>query len=83
MDAKNSSRIMQIFPRQEAFKELEQNFSDFDLNSVKTCLAFLNATSEVYAAFDAHFERYGLSAGRFTVLMSYTLQAGYATIRVC
>lgn len=60
---------MQIFPSQEAFKELEQDFPDFDLNSVETCLTFLNATSEVYAAFDAHFERFGLSAGKFTILM--------------
>ncbi|NJL10289.1 MAG: MarR family transcriptional regulator [Calothrix sp. SM1_7_51] len=60
---------MQIFPSRESFQELEQDFPDFDLESVETCLAFLNATTEVYAAFDAHFERYGLSAGKFTVLM--------------
>ncbi len=60
---------MQVFPSREAFQELEQDFPDFDLESIETCLAFLNATTEVYAAFDAHFERYGLSAGKFTVLM--------------
>jgi DNA-binding MarR family transcriptional regulator len=60
---------MQVFPSREAFQELEQDFPDFDLESIETCLAFLNATTEVYAAFDAHFERYRLSAGKFTVLM--------------
>jgi DNA-binding MarR family transcriptional regulator len=60
---------MQIFPEREEFQELERDFSSFDLESVESCLAFLNATAEVYAAFDAHFERYGLSAGKFTVLM--------------
>jgi DNA-binding MarR family transcriptional regulator len=60
---------MQIFPRREAFQELERDFFSFDLESVESCLAFLNTTAEVYAAFDAHFERYGLSAGKFTVLM--------------
>ena len=60
---------MQIFPSREAFQEFERDFSDFNLESIETCLAFLNVTAEVYAAFDAHFERYGLSAGKFTVLM--------------
>ena len=60
---------MQIFPEREAFQELGGSFSDFDLESVESCLAFLNATAEVYTAFDAHFERYGLSAGKFTILM--------------
>lgn len=60
---------MQIFPEREAFQELERDFSSFDSESVESCLAFLNATAEVYAAFDAHFERYGLSAGKFTILM--------------
>lgn len=60
---------MQVFPGREAFQALEQEFPDFDLESIETCLAFLQATTEVYAAFDAHFERYGLSAGKFTVLM--------------
>lgn len=60
---------MQIFPRQEAFHELERDFSSFDVESVESCLAFLDATSEVYAAFDKHFERFGLSAGKFTILM--------------
>lgn len=60
---------MRIFPGQEAFQAFERDFRDFDSESIETCLAFLNATAEVYAAFDTHFERYGLSAGKFTVLM--------------
>jgi DNA-binding MarR family transcriptional regulator len=60
---------MQVFPNREAFQEFERQFSDFNLKSVETCLIFLNSTAEVYAAFDAHFDRYGLSAGKFTVLM--------------
>jgi DNA-binding MarR family transcriptional regulator len=68
---------MQIFPSQEAFQELERDFSNFDLESVETCLTFLDATAEVYAAFDAQFERFGLSAGKFTILMQlYTAKRG-------
>jgi DNA-binding MarR family transcriptional regulator len=68
---------VQIFPNQEAFQELERDFSDFDLESVETCLTFLDATAEVYSAFDAQFERFGLSAGKFTILMQlYTAKRG-------
>lgn len=34
---------MQIFPGREAFQELEREFPEFDLKSIETCLAFLNA----------------------------------------
>jgi DNA-binding MarR family transcriptional regulator len=60
---------MQIFPGRETFDELERDFPDFDAESVETCLAFLNSATKVYTAFDAHFDRYGLSAGKFTLLM--------------
>jgi DNA-binding MarR family transcriptional regulator len=68
---------MQIFPMQEAFQELERNFPDFDLESEETCLAFLDAAAVIYAAFDAQFDRFGLSAGKFTILMQlYTAKRG-------
>lgn len=68
---------MQIFPGQEEFQSIERDFPDFDLESVETCLTFLNATAEVYAAFDTQFERFGLSAGKFTILMQlYTAKRG-------
>ena len=60
---------MQIFPEQKSFEALAQDFPEFDLESIATCLAFLDATTDVYAAFNAHFERYGLSGGKFTILM--------------
>jgi DNA-binding MarR family transcriptional regulator len=60
---------MQIFPEQNSFQALAQEFDEFDLESIETCLAFLDVTTEVYAAFDAHFERYKLSPGKFTLLM--------------
>ncbi len=60
---------MQIFPEQESFEALAQDFPEFDRESIAACLAFLDATTDVYAAFNAHFERYGLSGGKFTILM--------------
>jgi DNA-binding MarR family transcriptional regulator len=57
------------FPDQRALLELANRFPEFDLASVETCLAFLDTTADVYEALDAHFARYGLSMGKFTLLM--------------
>jgi DNA-binding MarR family transcriptional regulator len=60
---------MQVFPERESFEALDRDFPEFDVESIETCLAFLDATTEVYAVFNAHFDRYGLSGGKFTLLM--------------
>jgi DNA-binding MarR family transcriptional regulator len=59
----------------ETLQELARYYPDLEITSVQTCLAFLTTTAEVYEAFDTHFARYGLSMGKFTVLMQL-LQAG-------
>ena len=41
--------------------------------SVEACLAFLRATADVQTALEAHFARYGLSMGKFTLLMQLSL----------
>jgi DNA-binding MarR family transcriptional regulator len=60
---------MRTFPNRQAIDDLKSQYSELDIPSVETCLAFLDATSQVYAAFDVHFARYGLSIGKFTLLM--------------
>lgn len=62
-------------PHDQVLLNLASRYSDLDLASVKTCLAFLNTTADVYEALDTHFARYGLSMGKFTVLMQL-LQTG-------
>lgn len=62
-------------PNDKALLNLASRYPDLNMVSVKTCLAFLNTTADVYEALDAHFARYGLSMGKFTVLMQL-LQAG-------
>jgi len=52
-----------------ALQTLAQRFSTLDVASVETCLAFLRATADVQIALDTHFARYGLSMGKFTLLM--------------
>ena len=62
-------------PDYQTLLHLAKYYPELDITSVQTCLAFLNATADVYQAFDAHFARYGLSMGKFTILMQL-LQAG-------
>jgi DNA-binding MarR family transcriptional regulator len=58
-----------------ALEKLAQRFPDLDIPSVEACLTFLQATADVQGALEAHFSRYGLSMGKFTLLMQL-YQAG-------
>ncbi len=48
---------------------MAQYYPELDIASVEACLAFLRTTAEVHIALDTHFARYGLSMGKFTLLM--------------
>lgn len=68
---------MRAFPNRQAIDELASQYCELDLPSVEVCLVFLDVTAEVYAAFDAHFARYNLSIGKFTLLMQlYSAKEG-------
>jgi DNA-binding MarR family transcriptional regulator len=64
-----------VLPNSQALLNLASRYPELDVASVETCLAFLNTTADVFEALDTHFARYGLSMGKFTVLMQL-LQAG-------
>ena len=53
----------------QALQNLATRYPELDIASVETCLAFLRATADVQAALETHFARYGLSMGKFTLLM--------------
>jgi DNA-binding MarR family transcriptional regulator len=57
------------FAEREILENLAKCFPELDIASVETCLAFLHTTAEVYTALNTHFSRYGLSMGKFTLLM--------------
>ncbi|MFQ4145915.1 MarR family transcriptional regulator [Chlorogloeopsis sp. ULAP02] len=57
------------FVNRQALEQLTNIFPELDLASVESCLAFLSTTIDVYTALDVHFARYGLSMGKFTLLM--------------
>lgn len=60
---------LHAFADQQAILNLAKRYPELDISSVETCLAFLNTTADVYEALDVHFDRYGLSMGKFTILM--------------
>ena len=57
------------FVEHENLENLAKCFPELNITSVQTCLAFLQTTTEVYTALNTHFARYGLSMGKFTLLM--------------
>ncbi|MBV6627100.1 MAG: MarR family transcriptional regulator [Rivularia sp. (in: Bacteria)] len=56
-------------PNHQALTQLAKQFPELDVPSIEACLTFLDTTAEVYQAFDAHFARYNLSMGKFTLLI--------------
>ncbi len=56
-------------PNRQALAQLAQQYPQLDISSVEACLTFLDTTTEVQQAFDAHFARYNLSMGKFTLLI--------------
>ncbi len=53
-----------------------ERFSDQDIAGVETCLVFLRASRDLYDYFDGYFARYGLSQGRFSLLVTLWLSGG-------
>ncbi|MEM7726575.1 MAG: MarR family transcriptional regulator [Cyanobacteria bacterium P01_A01_bin.45] len=61
--------ISRGFHNYQELEKLAKQYSQLDISSVEACLYFLDTTAEVYQAFDSHFARYGLSMGKFTILI--------------
>lgn len=57
------------FVDRKTLENIANRYSELDIASVETCLAFLSTTADVYAALHVHFARHGLSMGKFTLLM--------------
>ncbi len=56
-------------PDRQALQRLANRYPELDISSVETCLAFLDTTTAFYAAVDSYFAQFGLSRGKFTLLM--------------
>ncbi|MBV8887913.1 MAG: MarR family transcriptional regulator [Chroococcidiopsidaceae cyanobacterium CP_BM_RX_35] len=61
--------ILRNIPKYQVLLEQASRYPELDIATVETCLTFLRTTASVLEAYDAHFDRYGLSMGKFSVLM--------------
>jgi len=61
------------FVDKQTILDFAKRYPELDIAAVETCLAFLHTTADVYQALDVHFARYGLSRGKFTLLMQLYL----------
>jgi DNA-binding MarR family transcriptional regulator len=56
-------------PKFEILRQLGAEHPGLDATAIHTCVTLLRVASEISSVFDRHFARFGLSQGRFTVLM--------------
>lgn len=56
-------------PKYEKLEQLALLYPEVDASAIRTCLTVLRVASQLSASFDEHFARFGLSQGRFAVLM--------------
>src|SRR5215218_9639211 len=69
-------------PKFETLQEHARRYPMLDASAIRASLALRRVGQALESAYDAHFARHGLSAGRFTVLMmlakapGHTLSAG-------
>jgi DNA-binding MarR family transcriptional regulator len=66
---KPSVPSLKLLPRYERLKLLTERFPQLDPSAIETCLTLLHASRELTEAYEAHFNRLGLSHGRFVVLI--------------
>ena len=64
-------------PKQEILKEYSSQFSSLNVDAVETCIALLRTASDISKIFDEHFSKYGISEGKFTILMLLYRQSDY------
>jgi len=57
-------------PSYDAINKIARRVPEVDPMAVETCLQILRVSSEMVAALDAHYERNGLSRGRFRILIN-------------
>jgi len=64
-------------PKREILKEYSSQFSSLNVDAVETCIALLSTASDISKKFDENFSKYGISEGKFTILMLLYRQSGY------
>jgi DNA-binding MarR family transcriptional regulator len=63
-------------PRLERLAELAGQYPELDASAVRSCLVLLRVATDLTARLDEYFAEFGLSHGRFAVLMMLSRSAG-------
>lgn len=64
-------------PKREILNNYSSRFSDVNIGAVESCIALLRTASDISETLDEHFSKYGISEGKFTILMLLYRQSDY------
>ena len=64
-------------PKREILKDYSSQFSSLNVDAVETCITLLRTASDISKILDEHFSKYGISEGKFTILMLLYRQMDY------
>ena len=64
-------------PKREILNDYSSRFPGINVDSVEGCIALLRTASDISKILDEHFSKYGISEGKFTILMLLYRQNDY------
>jgi DNA-binding MarR family transcriptional regulator len=64
-------------PKREILNDYSSRFQSINIDSVESCIALLRIASDISKILDEHFSKYGISEGKFTILMLLYRQSDY------
>lgn len=64
-------------PKRELLNTYSNRIPGIDVDAVESCIALLRTASDISKILDEHFSKYGISEGKFTILMLLYKQSDY------
>lgn len=64
-------------PQREILNDYSSRFPGINIDTVEGCIALLRTASDISKILDEHFSKYGISEGKFTILMLLYRQNDY------
>lgn len=64
-------------PKRELLNAYSNRIPGIDVDAVESCIALLRTASDISKILDEHFSKYGISEGKFTILMLLYRQSDY------
>lgn len=64
-------------PKREILNDYSNRFQGINVDAVGSCIALLRTASDISKILDKHFSNYGISEGKFTILMLLYRQSDY------